>query len=393
MFLNKVFKFLSGYVILSLSGLSIERFINICMHRKIRLLSISKHERDKAEICVYMRDFCRLRAPAYKTRTRIHIKEKKGFPVFFKRYGRRYALASGAVFIAVMLFVGSKFIWIVDIEGADNVDKEKLAYAIRLTGLRSGVLKSSLPSGSEMKTTIMSNTDDLSWAWVYVKGARAVVSVRYRADAPTVTDKTVPCDIVAMCDGVISSITAKTGKAWAKKGDTVSAGDVLVAGTLDSADGTIRTVHAEGDVRARVFRTVSGEYSLHEQIRTPNGNNKMLVSVTLFSKNINFFKNNGISSADYDTISNESRIDTPIGRFGICTTHLTGVDVSENTLTMSEITQRAVYELEEKISQNLTGGTVLISKNVRTQLLDSNTVRVILDAEFEQNIGLERIIN
>lgn len=393
MFLNKVFKFLSGYVILSLSGLSIERFINICMRRKIRLLSISKSERDKAEICVYMRDFHRLRAPAYKTRTRIRIKEKKGFPVFFRRYGRRYALAAGAVFIASVLFVGSKFVWIVDIEGADNVDKEKLVNAIRLTGLHSGVMKSALPSGGEMKTTIMSNTDDISWAWVYIKGARAVVSVRYRANPPAVADKTTACDIVAMCDGVISSITAKTGKAWAKKGDTVSAGDVLVAGTIDSADGTIVTVHAEGDVRARVFRSVSGEYSLHEEIRTPNGNNKMLVSMTLFSKNIDFFKNDGISSADYDTINNERHIDTPLGRFGICTAHMTGVNVSENTLTVSEITQRALYELEEKISQNLTGGTVLISKNVRTQMLDGDTVRVILDAEFEQNIGLEKIIN
>ena len=391
MFLNKVFKFLAGYVILSLSGLSIERFINICMHRGIRLLSISKHERDKAEISVYMKDFRRLRTPAYKTRTRIRINEKCGFPIFFKRYGRRYALASGFVFIAAMLIAGSQFIWIVDIEGADNADIAKLTQAIKLTGLRPGVRKSELPSGGEMKTTIMSNTDDLSWAWVYIKGSRAVVSVRQKIKPPTVIDKSIPCDVVAMCDGVVSSITAKAGTAWANKGDTVSAGDVLIAGTIDTAEG-FRTVHADGEVRARVFRTASGEYSLYEEIRKPNGNNKMLFTLTLFSKNINFFKNDSISSAEFDTIENNRYIDTAVGRFGVSTIHATGVDVSERMLSPEEVTETALYELEEKVSQNLTTGAVLVSKNVRSEMLGNKTMKVTLEAEFEQNIGLEKII-
>ncbi len=391
MFLNKVFKFLAGYVILSLSGLSIERFINICMHRHIRLLSISKHERDKAEISVYMKDFCKLRTPAYKTRTRIRIKGKYGFPIFFRKYGRRYALAAGSVFIAALLVASSQFVWIVDIEGADNADMTKLMHAIQLTGLRPGVRKSELPSGGEMKTTIMSNTDDLSWAWVYIKGARAVVSVRQKIKPPDVIDKGTPCDVVAMCDGVISSITAKTGTSWAHKGDTVSAGDVLIAGTIDNA-GVLRTVHADGEVRARVFRTASGEYSLYEEIRKPNGNNRMLFTLMLFSKNINFFKNNSISSAEFDTIESNKYIETPLGSFGVSTIHATGVDVSERILTPEEVTEVALYELEEKISQNLTTGAVLVSKNVHSEIIDNKTMKVTLEAEFEQNIGLKKII-
>lgn len=392
MFLNKVFKFLSGYVILTLSGLSIERFINICMRRNIRLLSISKKKRDCAEISVYMRDFHRLRTAAYKTRTRIHIKEKCGLPVYWQRYGRRYALAVGMLLIAAVLAVGSGFVWIVDYEGADNVDMRRLSAAVRLTGLRSGVRKSSLPSGGEMKTIILSNTDDLSWAWVYIKGARAIVSVRYRPPSPSVEDKSTACDIIAMCDGVVSSVTAKSGAAWAKKGDIVSVGDVLIAGTLDTADGGIRTVHAEGEVRARVFRSVGRDYSLTEEVRTPNDDNRMLTGITVFSKNIDFFKKSRITSADYDTISNERHIDTPLGRFGITTYHLTGVDVSENMLTVAEATERAAYELEEQISQRLTSGAILISKSIQTRQIDSNTVRVTLEAEFEQNIGLEKAI-
>lgn len=391
MFLNKVFKFLSGYVILSLKGISIERFINICVRRGIKLLSISKHERDSAVVTVYMCDFHRLRAPAFKTRTAVHIEQKCGLPVFMKKYARRYALAAGAAFVAAVFAVGSQFVWIVDTEGAETVNKERLSAAVRLTGLRPGILKSRLPSGGEMKTVIMSNTDDISWAWVYIRGARAIVSVRAKGIQPDVIDKSVPCDIVAMCDGVVSSVTAKSGIAAVHKGAAVSAGDVLIAGTIDNGE-SLRTVHASGDVRASVFKTVSGEYPLYEEIRTPNGNNKMLFTLTLFSKNIKFFKNSSISQAEYDTIENSRYIDTPLGRFGVCTVHANGVDASERILSPEEAEAAALYELEEKISKTLTAGAVLVNKNVRREIIGGRTVRVTLEAEFEQNIGLEKEI-
>lgn len=391
MFLNKVFKFLFGYVILSLQGIAIERFINICIRRGIKLISISKQERGSASVAVYMRDFKRLRAPAYKTRTRIHIEQKRGLPVLVRRYGRRYALAAGFAFVAAVLIAGSQFVWIVEYDGAANVDREKLAAAVQNIGIHPGVLKSSLPPGGEMKTAILSNTDDLSWAWVYIKGARAVISVRPRVRQPVMTDKNIPCDIVAMCDGVITEITAKTGMAYVDKGDAVSAGDVLVAGTLDSESG-YRLVHASGSARARVFKSVSGEYKLYEDIKKPNGDNKMLFTVTLFSKDINFFRNGGISDGKYDTIENNKYIDTRFGRFGICTVNAKGVDVSRRVVTPDEAEQTALYELEEKISQTLTAGAVLVKKSTKREMTDSETIKITLEAEFEQDIGLEKEI-
>lgn len=391
MFLNRVFKFLLGYVILSLKGISIERFINICVRRGIKLISISKQKRDSAVVSVYMRDLPKLRAPAYKTRTRVHIEKKCGLPMLLRRYRERYAMAAGFAFVAAALAVGSQFVWIVEYEGAENVDTQALRAAVENIGVRPGVLKASLPPGGEMKTAILSNTRDLSWAWVYIKGARVVVSVRRAVQKPQMIDKNVPCDIVAMCDGVITEVTAKSGKAYVKRGDAVSAGDVLVAGTLDGENG-YRLIHAEGGARARVFKSVSGEYKLCEDIRKPNGDNKMLFSATLFSKDIKFFGGGSISDEKYDKIENNRYIDTRFGRFGIRTVNARGVDVSRRVISPEEAEEEALYELEEKISSTLNAGATLIQKNTRREMIDGETVRITLDAEFEQDIGLEKEI-
>ena len=389
MVVNKLFKFLSGYVILSLKGISIERFINICVRRGIPLLGISKSTRGEAVISVYMRDMARLRGPAFKTRTRIRIREKRGLPMLMRRFGRRYALAAGAAAVAAVLICGSRFIWIVDYEGAENIDRAALEKIVTDMGVYPGALKSALPGAGEMKTTILSGTNDLVWAWVYIKGARALVSVRAKEMPPGGIDKSVPCDVVAMFDGVVKSVTGKAGDVRVKRGDVVSRGDVLIAGTIDSENG-YRLVHALGEVRASVFKSESGEYKLYEDVRRPNGTHKMLFGVTLFSHE--FVIGGSAPESEYDISENTFGTDTPAGAFAVRTVRAEGVDAYRRERTPDETRAAALYELEEKISRTLTPGSVLLRKEAKTERIDDDTVLITLEAEFEESIGLEKEI-
>ena len=57
-----------------------------------------------------------------------------------------------------------------------------------------------------MKNIILNNTDGVCWACVYVKGTKAVVKIRENILPPEVYSPDVPCDIIAMRNGIIKNI-------------------------------------------------------------------------------------------------------------------------------------------------------------------------------------------
>lgn len=395
MFFMKIFQFFKGYVILSLTGYAIERFINICARRGIVLISIEKHDKDSAKVAMYLEDFRAIRPVAFKTKTKIKILRKCGFPILVSRYKHRYVMIAGCFVCAVLLAVSSQFIWFIEYEGVENTDIHILQEAVEKAGVRAGAAKADLPSGNEMKSVILNSTDGISWAWVYVRGTKAVVQVKESVRAPAVVDKDTPCDIVALCDGVIKNVTAKVGRSAVKRGDAVLAGDVVIAGTLDSEVVGYRLCHALGSVEAYTYHKKTGEYKLYNEIRSYTGNQKTRVTLNLFSKKIPLFKDTGISYEDYDTIEDEKQLHIGSNYYlglGFSTCTYKEVEVIQEPISYETAVEIAKADLEEQIAGELIAGADLQKQTVKEEKIDDETVRVTVYMDFIEKIGSEQPI-
>lgn len=393
---KKFFKFLKGYVIIEIYGRNAERFINICLRRGIEIHDTKPLKNGAIQLSIFRRDFCRLPSIAYKTKTKVRIKKKRGLYNIIDRYRKRGMFAAGFLAFLIFIAVSSQFVWVVEINGVESADYEKIIAALEENGVKSGARKKDLPPLGEIKKSILFKNDDIAWAWVYIEGAKARVEINEKIIPPQVIDKSTACSISARCEGVIKSITAKSGETLLKAGDAVSPGDVIISGRV----GTYREgepekyiyVHALGTVEAYTNHTAEGDYKLYYESRTPTGDEKSFYSLELFGKKFDLFGNKSISYEEFDKIENRHELSLPIfGYLGIALNSEKCAEVTVNREPLSTDTalETARTELEEKISKELFAGSRLQSSDISYETVDKETIHVKLSMSFIENIGAE----
>ncbi len=395
MFFYKLFYFLKGYVIIEIEGFFIERFINILVHRGIKLRRVIKTDKTKAEIIVSNHDFKKLRGPVKKANVKVRILKKCGLKALFKRYRKRYAFFIGAFLFVLFFVVSSQFIWSVEIEGTNHLEKSMILEVLKQEGVYTGAKKSRMSKPREIKDSLMRNFRSITWAWAYLEGTNVRILINEGKLPPEITDKNVPCDIVAIRDGLIEEVTVKQGKTELSKDTPVVKGDVLIAGTIPKKDDTVyRTVHAEGEVLARTYHEKTGTYKLHNEHRIPTGNKISGYTLELFSKTFNFgLKKNKFK--DYDVF--EKSFKAKFGKkyylgLGVTRTEYREVEIVKEPIPYESAVSFAEYDLEQKIAEELLLGAVLRDRETTVKDIDDETIEVTLLMEFTENIGAKKII-
>lgn len=390
MFLKKFFHFLKGYVILSLTGFNIERFLYMCAARKIPIWDIKKG--DKFFISVAIGDFGKMRGIALKTRTRVHIEKKAGLPILFKKYKKRYAMIFGTVVFLLLMGVLSQMIWTVRIEGVKNADEAQIRRVLYECGIREGAFKCAAKSSKTIKNILLAKVDNISWAWVYLKGTKAICKVYEDTIPGEYMEDGTPCNIIAARDGIIKRITAKDGICLVSAGDTVLAGDIIISGVIpDDTGNPAATVAASGIVEAYTWHEDKGTYKLYHEIREYTGNSESFKSVRLFSKEINLFKNDKIGFKDYDITDNVLELKVFGEDLGISFSNKIAHEVNVIKEPISYDT--AVYEgksdLEEKIAKEILPKSELLEENLYHAKIDDETAEVGLTMSFVEQIGIK----
>ncbi len=392
MFFNKLFHFVKGYVIINVSGFYIERFLYICAKRGIELFGIGRRTDEGVRVSISNKDFKKIRPVVYKSKVRISIVRKCGLPIFIKKAKKRRALIAGMLILSVAGYISSGFIWSVEINSEDETVTEQLLDAIDIAGVRIGAYKPFLPDGEKIKSIIMNNTDNIVWAWVYIKGTKAVVDFKEGIPAPQIVDRSVPCDIVAQRDGIITEIIEKNGEARVSLGDTVAKGDLLIAGTLNSSDGGYKTVHSIGRVLARVWHEKNGEYKLYTEERVPTGRKKDFFTIKLFSKCFDLYIKENIDYPDYNISERLSELKLGKDNFlgiGVYKKTYTEVETRKNEISVDEALKIAQNDLEMQISKELLPCSELIDKKFEYECIDDETIKATLTMEFIERIGKE----
>ncbi len=104
MYFSILLNYIFGYVIITVEGYFIERFINICNNQKIKLWGLKRTNSCLLQTKISIKDFKRIKEIARKTKCKINIKDKKGMPFFIHKYRKRKVLAVMMLVVVFSIF-------------------------------------------------------------------------------------------------------------------------------------------------------------------------------------------------------------------------------------------------------------------------------------------------
>lgn len=286
MLILRIWNYLRGYVIISVEGYFLERFINICINKNIYLWDIKRQKSCLMTLKISAEGFKRIRPIVRKTKCRIQIKHKKGLPFFINKYRKRKSFFIGIIICCVMLYILSSFIWTIDVYGNKTIPKDQIINDLSDYGLKVGIFKPRIYP-DYLCNEMMIKRSDLAWIGVEITGTKAVVEIVEKAKAPQMIEKDIPCNIIAAKDGVIKRMIVENGKAVVKEKDTVKKGQLLVSGVIDSMlAGKTRYVHSIANVTSRTWYDKKYKVLKNYKYTQRTGNKKNMYSLGVFLQKI-----------------------------------------------------------------------------------------------------------
>lgn len=220
MFFKILFYYILGYVNISVEGYFIERFINICISKKILLWNLKRKKSSFLYANIGMREFRKIKEIAQITKCRIKIEKKKGLPFILHKYKKRKLFLIALIIILVFIFGLSNFVWNIEIIGNKDIAQEEIMEEINENGLKVGMLKYKIDT-KEIINNIRLNRDDIAWIGIHIKGTNVTIEVVEADKKPEIVDENEYCNIVSNKEGIITKINVQNGTALIKEGDIV----------------------------------------------------------------------------------------------------------------------------------------------------------------------------
>ena len=269
--MNRIRRAIKGYLQIKLSGAASERFLNLCAKRRISLWKICKRN-EFCEMCIDAVDFKKLHCIVRKTKSRIRIEKKIGFPFWRKHLWKKSFFLTGMIFSISFWWFSQAFLWEITWEGNCQVTDDRLESYLAQKNVHTGKLLNEIPL-TDLEKALRKDFPEIVWTSVTAKGTELHIAIRendtvsrYRdhiehwnsgANGKTeyrntgngfaVSDSSnnyaaAGSSIESPCDGVISSMIVRSGTPRVRIGDRVQAGEILVDGRVPvmAEDGSVR---------------------------------------------------------------------------------------------------------------------------------------------------------
>ncbi|MBQ1965554.1 MAG: sporulation protein YqfD [Clostridia bacterium] len=298
-FLWSFLRWLIGYAKIEIRGAYGEKFITLCMKQQIDLWEIRRICPGIIQAKVYGFSEKHLDALARKSGVTLEFPQRIGLPIVLKRYRFRPGIFLGIGIYLISLFFLSRFVWAVEIPGANPIQQQKIQSVLLDEGFGIG---SFIPSVDykNLRYQLMLSMEELSFVSVNMNGSRAVVEVHFSNPTPEAVDDGTPCNIVASRDGQILSMLVQSGMRYAQKGQTVQKGELLVGGIMDTRLGYY-VVHAKAKIMARVTDIQTETVDLVQTQSDRTGRYKVRREWNFFGKTLPTVSWDDCPYAEYET--------------------------------------------------------------------------------------------
>lgn len=372
-----IWNYLAGYVIINIEGAYLERLINHIINSGIEIWDLKRQD-GCIRLSVGIGGFYRLRSIARDYSCRIRIQEKHGLTVALCHMGKRYVMAFGWIAVLGALLMASRFMWIIDIEGCSAVNESSVYDVLASKGVSPGVRRGSLDTAA-IAEAVMASDGRIAWAGAQLTGVVLQVSVKEAEDGAQVYTRGEPCSIFASESGIVTSITALSGRPKVNAGDAVQAGDELISGSLESGVLT----EARGTVTAEVLHRYS-YYSLWEQeMLLPTGAKQQGLWIELKGRTllpcIPPYDEYQMEKIQRNTL-------TSILPITVCSAEYSELSVGRGRAPVTKLMEITRAGAESQMYAQLPAGATIISKNTRFST-DDTGMTCIIELIAEQNIA------
>lgn len=385
--------YFKGYVRIRVEGFFIERFINMCISKRILLMDIQREKSSIMYAKVGLADYKKLRQIAKKTKSKVKIQSRKGLPFILHKYRKRKIFLALFMVIVIGIIISSNYIWNIEVVGNVNISTREIIQSLEASGLTIGTSKNDIDTDTIINKIRLSR-DDVAWIGITVKGTNAIVKVKEADKAPNILDENKYCNIIADKTGMITKINVQNGTATVKVGDIVEKGMTLVNGYLEGKYTGTRYVHGTAEIEAKIWYTKKEKASLVQQIAVQTGNEEKKYSIKFKKNKINLFKT--LSKFEkYDTINEDKKLMLfsnfylPIEI--IKTTNKEYV-LQEITYTEEQVIEILTKKLKKELLQEIKEQNNIVNTNINTNLEDGY-VEVEVTYEVLENMGIEQEIN
>ena len=358
-----LWNYIRGYVIIYVTGFSVERFINMAVNKGIFIWDVIQ-EKNMVIMKASVKNADDLKECGIKTGCRFEIKGEYGLPVFIRHCSSKKAYIAGILLFSVSMYIMSSFIWTVRVNGNERLNADDIIRSCAEKGIAPGKMKHGVDL-YEVGEKLMMEYKDIAWIAVDMKGTGVVVNIVETIPKTQYVDREKPIDVVANADGVIVSVAASSGTPMVKEGDEVKKGDLLISSEVPLKDGENKTgemyVCASGEVYAEKQYELEGISELNYNEKVFTGKAKTDYSVNIFGHNFNFITPS--YENDYEVITDD-RLKFDIGDyeipFGINKTVYGQVEKVKMKRTEDEAVKLAEKQLNDRITALTmeTGGEV-----------------------------------
>lgn len=386
---RKVLNYLRGQVTVEVESAAPERVVNLCAAHGIPFWGLTWLSELRLRATIDRAELPRLRQVLTQTDAVLTVVRTKGAPEVWRQYRRRYVLLAAAGLLVLVMGLGSTHIWAFQVTGNDTVPTETILRTLEKYGVALGAR--SRIRQEELRNHVLLELPDVVWLTVNMRGCTAHVQVVERQRPPHLYTDGEITNVVAARDGLVTSVQALDGEAQVMAGSTVTAGQVLISGVVDSDRRGYRLLHGMGQVWARTWYelSVSVPLTVREKGRETGAVTRLAVDVG--RNRIKIYGKGSMTGPDCDkmTLYHQARLP-----FGL-------------TLPVTLVTERTVRyaagETERSLEEARAEGEAQLMAQLRTALAQRDgsllhhrfdAVRqgtrlvVTLHAECEEQIGV-----
>lgn len=252
--LSNWFRWFPGWVRVEAEGGYPERLFNDLAAAGIPVWGVHRRE-EWVRFCCFAGHYRRLRPLSRRACMRMRMRRKHGLPFWHHRYRHRKGLLVGLALYGVVLALLAPRIWVIEVAGNTAVPTADILALGEKWGVRLGARVEDI----QVKNLQLQGTGDLpSLSFVTANPSRCVVTleVREREQPPQVIDLSRPSDLVAVCDGLVLQVEARSGLPLVMEGEAVTAGTPLITGRVPSELGE-KLYRSYGEVWAQTQRRIT----------------------------------------------------------------------------------------------------------------------------------------
>lgn len=386
---RKVLNYLRGQVTVEVESAAPERVLNLCAAHGIPFWGLTWLSELRLRAAIDRAELPHLRQVLTQTDAVLTVVRAEGAPEVWRQYRRRYVLLAAAGLLMLTMTLGSTHIWAFQVTGNDTVPTETILRTLEKYGVALGAR--SRIQQEELRNHVLLELPDVVWLTVNMRGCTAHVQVVERQRPPHLYTDGEITNVVAARDGLVTGVQALDGEAQVMAGSTVTAGQVLISGVVDSDRRGYRLLHGMGQVWARTWYelSVSVPLTVREKGRETGAVTRLAVDVG--RNRIKIYGKGSMTGPDCDkmTLYHQARLP-----FGL-------------TLPVTLVTERTVRyaagETERSPEEARAEGEAQLMAQLRTALAqrDGNLLHhrfdavrqgvwlvVTLHAECEEQIGV-----